>query len=453
MIGFCSSLEPRRTKNSSFSRRGLKKLVVISSIFACSGGTGSAASWGPTGASGSSVYDAPSGDTFQLSHLAEGAFQFTLLDGGEEMEFAGEIGEGVSEALQAFLRKNTKIKTVRLRSPGGRVAEANRMKTVIRGRGIDTQADDCSSSCVLAFLGGQNRYLTPQSRVGLHRFDAPESAVFEGNPDRSNRLVTELVREGVSSQFAKRANEHSGSDLWAPSQQSMITSRLATRVRLKSAPVRGQTQRFSYKPIFYAFEAVDAGNYARAMELLEPIGDQGNVFAQAFLAKGYQTGTGVEKDLNRAFYWFTRAAEQGDAASQNNLGIAYANGEGTEKNAATATTWIERAAENGDPPAQFNLAKRYFKGWGKPVDYSKAFGYFKLAADAGYNSAVEMVGYMLERGLGTTRNLVEACAWYTIAAKGSSRALSDAKVLSAKLSSAETFACHKLVRKFARPAM
>ena len=44
------------------------------------------------------------------------------------------------------------------------------------------------------------------------------------------------------------------------------------------------------------------------------------------LGVNYFRGNSVPKDLKKATYWFTKAAEQGHANAQYNLGTCYAKG-------------------------------------------------------------------------------------------------------------------------------
>lgn len=83
---------------------------------------------------------------------------------------------------------------------------------------------------------------------------------------------------------------------------------------------------------------------------------QGNHHAQFFLAKRLQKGEGVQKDANRAAYWYTRAAEQNIAPAQLNLGIMYLRGEGVKADMATGRKWLESAAHLGDNRASYALA-------------------------------------------------------------------------------------------------
>ncbi|CAB4417936.1 unnamed protein product [Rhizophagus irregularis] len=65
------------------------------------------------------------------------------------------------------------------------------------------------------------------------------------------------------------------------------------------------------------------------------------------LANRYRDGEGTEKDLEKAFHWYQKAAENGHTNAMFNLAICHKNGEGTEKNLEKALQWYQKAAENG----------------------------------------------------------------------------------------------------------
>ncbi len=84
--------------------------------------------------------------------------------------------------------------------------------------------------------------------------------------------------------------------------------------------------------------------------------------AQFNLARLYYNGEGTEKNLEKAFYWYQKAAEKQDKIAQFNLALLYYNSEGTEKNLEKAFYWYQKAAENGYIKAQNNLATLYENG-------------------------------------------------------------------------------------------
>ena len=80
----------------------------------------------------------------------------------------------------------------------------------------------------------------------------------------------------------------------------------------------------------------------RYYQLMAKIGDKSS---QCSLGCCYVNGLGTEEDNEKAFYWFTKAANRGEVTAQNNLGVCYDNGFGTEENPAEAMAWYKKAAE------------------------------------------------------------------------------------------------------------
>ncbi|CAB4417621.1 unnamed protein product [Rhizophagus irregularis] len=60
-----------------------------------------------------------------------------------------------------------------------------------------------------------------------------------------------------------------------------------------------------------------------------------------------EKGEGTEKNLEKAFYWYQKAAENGDKEAQFNLGVCYEEGIGIEKDEVEASYWYQEAAQQG----------------------------------------------------------------------------------------------------------
>src|SRR5687767_4482011 len=82
----------------------------------------------------------------------------------------------------------------------------------------------------------------------------------------------------------------------------------------------------------------------------------GNIELQYNLALLYENGEGTEKNLEKAFYWYQKAAENGYIDAQYNLALLH----DTEKNLEKAFYWYQKAAKNGYIDAQYNLASLYY---------------------------------------------------------------------------------------------
>lgn len=108
--------------------------------------------------------------------------------------------------------------------------------------------------------------------------------------------------------------------------------------------------------------AFNAGQYAKARELWQPLAEHGDPRAQHALARLYEKGNGVDRDFKVAAGWFLKAAEQGHADSQYRLAVGYTFGLGVKRDEATALSWLRKAANNGHKRAQKTLARAYEDG-------------------------------------------------------------------------------------------
>jgi TPR repeat protein len=157
-------------------------------------------------------------------------------------------------------------------------------------------------------------------------------------------------------------------------------------------------------------------DYARALELLTPLAEQGNAVAQLKLGIIYLRAEGVPRDDVAALAWLTRAAEQGQTDAQFELGIMHRDGLGTRTNGKLAMQWFQRAAERGMPHAFNAIGELYLGHPDIPQDYAAALVWFLRGAqlddaDCLYNIAIR---YAL--GQGVELDEVEAYKWLDLAA-------------------------------------
>ena len=111
-------------------------------------------------------------------------------------------------------------------------------------------------------------------------------------------------------------------------------------------------------PLEDAQAAFNRGRYATALELWQPLAEQGNADAQVGLGSLYLGGYGVARDEAAAMTWFRKAAEQGSPNGQFSLGSLYYG----RKEYASAASWYRRASEQGNALAQLRLARLYAEG-------------------------------------------------------------------------------------------
>ena len=70
----------------------------------------------------------------------------------------------------------------------------------------------------------------------------------------------------------------------------------------------------------------------------------------------------VEKNLQKAAYWYQQAAENGFAYACSEIAMCYANGDGVETDFNKAIFWFRRGVELNDPFSAYHLGNLYLNG-------------------------------------------------------------------------------------------
>src|ERR1700733_9609995 len=78
----------------------------------------------------------------------------------------------------------------------------------------------------------------------------------------------------------------------------------------------------------------------KCINSLEKLAKNGDKVAMYNLAICYVEGEVMEKNSEKAFYWYQKAAENGVKEAMYNLGKCYLIGEGTENNLEKAFYWV-----------------------------------------------------------------------------------------------------------------
>jgi TPR repeat protein len=178
-------------------------------------------------------------------------------------------------------------------------------------------------------------------------------------------------------------------------------------------------------------------NYAKALELLTPLANQGHAVAQLTLARMYSHGEGVSPDDIAAIGWYRKAAEQGETDAEFELGIMYRDGAGTAADGHSALYWFKRAAARGAPHAFNAIGELYLYHPGIPQDYHVALEWFTRGAELDSAAAMYNIGILYALGWGVERDQIEALMWFDLAADAGPGGEHD-KAVSARIALAES---------------
>jgi len=137
---------------------------------------------------------------------------------------------------------------------------------------------------------------------------------------------------------------------------------------------------------------LQAGEAEEAARLIRLSANRNQPAAQYRLAKLYETGTGVTKDLVTARELVQRAAQGGNRIAMHDLGNYHAYGHGgLEQDMGQALDWFTKAAERGVVDSQFNVAFLSEGNQGVPVDLDTALFWYHVAARQGDQGAPERI--------------------------------------------------------------
>lgn len=143
------------------------------------------------------------------------------------------------------------------------------------------------------------------------------------------------------------------------------------------------------------------GRFAEAYQDWRRAAQAGDERSALFVGVLYDTGIGVAHDYLRALEWYRRAADAGSAAGAFNVGVMYDAGRGVPPDTKKAAFWYARAAAKGFARAEYNLAMLYEAGTGVPRDRARAVQLYTRAADHGISAARAHLAALGQKFTGT----------------------------------------------------
>ncbi|MFO0690013.1 MAG: hypothetical protein U0900_15050 [Myxococcota bacterium] len=179
--------------------------------------------------------------------LVKKAFGYDRLFGGQvlladesNVEIRGPLSSGIAHDLVVTLGANPSITRVTLNSVGGWIQEGNLLARVIREHGLATHsATGCYSACVMAYLAGVRRTLSPEARLGFH------GASGDGtDPLYLDQMTTsmgdDLRDAGASESFVKRALSTPSQSMWFPMPHELLREGLVNQFTSDGMPPTGE---------------------------------------------------------------------------------------------------------------------------------------------------------------------------------------------------------------------
>ena len=149
-----------------------------------------------------------------------------LNDAGETLAIQGAVLYGIAEEVDEILEQSPNITVISLDSPGGYVGAGIQLRDVIASHNLSTYVgseSECTSACTDVFMGGINRLMAYDAALGFHRSDL----TFWDEQDTQD-TIDELLKYGVSEEFANRVAQVDNDDVWYPNLDELISNNIVT---------------------------------------------------------------------------------------------------------------------------------------------------------------------------------------------------------------------------------
>ena len=170
---------------------------------------------------------------------------------------------------------------------------------------------------------------------------------------------------------------------------------------------------------------VYAGEFCQTLKACQRQAKAGSAVAQAEMGLRYQRGEGVKQNVEKALYWFRKAAAQGNPTGLEEVGTAYYREDGVERDNSKAIEWWKQAAEKGKSSAMWWLGYIYTRE-NKDVVLDKQQGceWFRKSAEqggeqwvGGANPSYYELGLCYYHGEGLPKDDAKAIYWLEKARK------------------------------------
>ena len=278
-----------------------------------------------------------------------------------------------------------------------------------------------------------DKYVADLIRVG--QFD--KTALSYIDLKRSNDLLNNLSL----SDNKKAIIEHA---FWACPYNVAVYVQAIKNNLMDDASYRTANYFKRFDPIVTeAYKLRSEGKHLEAFTLCEGLAALGHARALFCVGNIFWRGLDMERDFDKARYYFEKAAEQKHTGALNNLGQMYELGDGVEKNGERAAELYLAASNAGGDVAcvaSQNLAILYDFGKLIPQNHALALKYYHLALDQGSTSDVVLnnLGVLYMDGKGTPKDWNKALKYLSLSAeKGNAQGKNNLRILKSNIQARE----------------
>ncbi len=218
LIGFFRAVETDYIEHkNSLKTRGLQALVLLSIVFTL-------------------VYSLELIQVAffykkQVEHYAqptaEKSYQLAVSEDQRQLTIKGGLDVGITQATRSIIKEYPHIRSVELHSQGGQIYEGRGLAKVFLEYGLDTIVyGACSSACATAFIGGKNRHLGTEGKLGFHQYKIDISqhrrwVPFHRTDEEQQRDLALFQSRGVKAAFLDKMFDQPAATIWFPDHATL----------------------------------------------------------------------------------------------------------------------------------------------------------------------------------------------------------------------------------------
>jgi uncharacterized protein len=212
--------------------------------------------------------------------------------------------------------------------------------------------------------------------------DAPSAPAVQPEFQKKSRVAPVLDQSGIIPDQifgpdGKPINQLSAPGTEVPSSGTMLYDRMG--IKLPDLPPE---RPFAGK-IDEAYGAYQRGFYVTALDLALPRAQLGDPAAQTLIAELVSQGRGVKRDLKKAVFWYSKAAEGGDASAMFKYALILMEGRLVPQDKKKADELMHKSADAGNALAQFNWAQILVSEKPGNEGLKNALPYYEKSAEKG----------------------------------------------------------------------
>ena len=165
-------------------------------------------------------------------------------------------------------------------------------------------------------------------------------------------------------------------------------------------------------------DAINEGNYEKAITELKPMADQGDPRAQFWYGNLIFNGLGTPKNMKLGMEFYRLSAEKNFPLALHELGHVYHHALGVEQDIEEAINWYEKAITEGKVVYSYhNLGMIYHYGSNSiESNANKAIELYEKAANLDYIGSMQNLGIVYSDGIIVKKDIQKALYWFNKAA-------------------------------------